>query len=109
MSGLATEATIQARLSDGDLVLADFHAGWCAPCRAQRPILDRLAETMAGVVEIVKVDVDAFPAVAERYGVRALPTLLLMSGGDVVKSFLGLTREDKLTAAIHGLTLTAIA
>ena len=65
-------------------VLVDFYAQWCPPCRALTPLLERFAEQHAGSVAIVKVDTDRDQALAERYGVRTIPTLISFKGGQEV-------------------------
>jgi thioredoxin 2 len=64
-------------------VLVDLWAEWCGPCRMVSPALEQLARDLAGRVKLVKVDVDASPQVSQRFGVQAIPTLLLMRGGQV--------------------------
>jgi thioredoxin 2 len=65
-------------------VLVDLWATWCQPCRTVSPVLEELARDFAGRLKLVKVDVDASPAVAARFEVRAVPTLLVMRDGEVV-------------------------
>lgn len=65
-------------------VLVDLWATWCRPCQMVSPALERLATEFAGRIKLVKVDVDSSPAVTARFEVRAVPTLLVMRGGDVV-------------------------
>ena len=64
-------------------VLVDFWAEWCAPCRAIAPTLNDLAREYAGRIKVVKVNVDENPGTPSRYGVRAIPTVLLIQGGEV--------------------------
>jgi thioredoxin 2 len=64
-------------------VLVDLWATWCAPCRVVSPALEQVARDLAGSVKLAKVDVDAAPKTAARFAVQAIPTLLVMSGGDV--------------------------
>ncbi len=64
-------------------VLVDFWAEWCAPCRAIAPTLNELAREYAGRLKVVKVNVDENPATPSRYSVRAIPTVLLIEGGEV--------------------------
>lgn len=65
-------------------VLVDLWATWCGPCRMVSPALEQLARERAGGLKLVKVDVDAAPAVSQRFAVRAVPTLLLMRDGRVL-------------------------
>ncbi len=71
-------------LQSGLPVLVDFHADWCGPCRMPAPALERLATECAGRVKIVKVSIDAEPALADEFQVSSIPALLvLMSGREV--------------------------
>ncbi|MBI5066839.1 MAG: thioredoxin [Deltaproteobacteria bacterium] len=70
-------------------VLVDFTAEWCAPCRALEPTLEALARDLAGRVKVVRLDVGASQVTSERFGVRAMPTLLLFRGGKVVRQAVG--------------------
>jgi thioredoxin 2 len=65
-------------------VLVDLWATWCGPCRMVSPALEQLANERAGNLKLVKVDVDAAPAISQRFEVRAVPTLLLMDHGNVL-------------------------
>lgn len=62
-------------------VLVDFWATWCGPCRMAEPVLEELSETYKGKVTIAKLDVDANPKMAEKYGVMSIPTTVLFKGG----------------------------
>lgn len=81
-------------------VLVDFTASWCPPCKAQAPILDRLAAELGEGAVIAKVDVDAEPGLAQRYHVHSIPTLLVVKDGKVVERFQGLTRGETLRNAL---------
>ena len=72
-------------------VLVDLWATWCQPCRMVSPALEELARERAGQLKLVKIDVDTVQAVATRFEVRAVPTLLVMRGGDVVARQAGAT------------------
>jgi thioredoxin 1 len=70
-------------------VLVDLWAAWCPPCRKMGPVIDELARVSGDTVTVGKLDVDQHPAVAERYGVRSIPTLLLFRDGKVVDRRVG--------------------
>jgi len=72
-------------------VLFDFFATWCGPCRMQTPILEELAKKMGDKVEIKKIDVDQHMDLAEKYGIRVVPTLVIEKDRKVVKSMEGVT------------------
>jgi thioredoxin 1 len=70
-------------------VIVDFWAPWCAPCRQVSPILDEIAAAHADKIEVVKLNTDENPSVTARYGVTALPTIAVYSGGELVKTVVG--------------------
>ncbi len=85
-------------------VLVDFWAEWCGPCRAIAPVLDQVSVSMAGKVKIVKVDIDKLPQIAAQFGVRSIPTLLVIKDGQVQEQMVGAMNkvdlETKLQAYI---------
>jgi thioredoxin 1 len=85
-----TDASFDADVLKSDKpVIVDFWAPWCAPCRQVSPILDEIAAAHADKITVVKVNSDENPAVTARYGVTALPTLAVYSGGELVKTVVG--------------------
>jgi thioredoxin 1 len=76
------------RATEG-VVMVDFWAEWCGPCRAIAPILDEIAEASEGRVTLMKVNVDQNPGLAARYGIRSIPTILFMKQGTVVDRVVG--------------------
>lgn len=83
-------ASFQREVLESDLpVIVDFWAAWCGPCRMVAPEVEALADTYAGAVKVVKVDVDANQAVAARFGIRGIPTIGLFEAGALTKQAVG--------------------
>ncbi len=80
--------------------LVDFWATWCAPCRAIAPALEELATQYKGQVKVAKVDVDENNGIAQQFGIRSIPTLLLFKGGKVVEQIVGAVPKSKLEESI---------
>ena len=82
-------------------LLVDFWAEWCGPCRLMGPIIDKVATRFKGTARVGKVDVDENQALAARYGVLSIPTMLLFKDGQVVEQVVGTTSEDNLARLIE--------
>lgn len=86
-------------------VLVDFWAIWCGPCKMIAPIVEELAKEYDGKLKVAKMDVDANPQTAMKFGIRSIPTLLIFKGGQVVEQIIGAVPKrhllDKLTPHLN--------
>ena len=96
-----SESSFEQEVLKSDLpVLVDFWAEWCGPCKMIAPVLDDVSNEYKGRVKICKLNVDDHGAVAAKYGVRGIPTLLLIKGGSVAATKVGALSKSQLTAFI---------
>jgi len=84
-------------------VLIDFFAEWCGPCKRQGPILEELKRRMGEKIEIRQIDVDQHMDMANRYGIRVVPTLIIEKDGKVVRSLEGVTSAETLESMLARL------
>ena len=84
-------------------VVVDLWAEWCGPCKALGPTIDAIAEEYDGKVKVYKLDVQAEPAIASKYGVSSIPTLLMFKDGEVADRVVGMQSKDNITAKIDPL------
>ncbi|PZQ89004.1 MAG: thioredoxin [Leifsonia xyli] len=99
----AAKAVTDATFADEVLksekpIMVDFWAEWCGPCRAVSPILDQIAEEHADKLSIVKLDVDANPETALKYGITSIPAMYVFQNGEVVKRVIGAKPKPALEA-----------
>lgn len=101
MSQVVTDTTFNEETDKG-LVLIDFWATWCGPCRMQAPILDQLSEEYdEDEFRIVKMDVDENPQTPQQFGIMSIPTLLLKKDGQVVEKAVGVHSKEQLLQMIE--------
>lgn len=95
------QAEFQAKVLDSEkLVIVDFWAPWCGPCKMQTPILEELAEEMGDKVLVVKVNVDDNNDLSQQYGIMSIPALKFFKGGEVVEEKVGVTQKEDLMEII---------
>ena len=96
------DADFDAALSAADRpMLVDFHATWCPPCRALAPVIERLAESHADHLRVASVDVDASPALVERFGIASVPTLLLLRADTELDRLVGEIGATELASRLE--------
>lgn len=83
------ESDFEQLIQDNNLVVVDYTATWCGPCRLLSPSIDRLAEEYEGKATVVKIDIDQNPNNAKEYEIRSIPTVLLFKNGELVERFVG--------------------
>ncbi len=84
-------------------VLIDFWAVWCGPCKAIAPVIEEIADEYQGKVKVGKVDVDQNQNIAMKYGIRSIPTILIMKKGEVVNQIVGAVPKTNITDMLNEL------
>ncbi len=104
IQSIAGEDSFQKAVLQAELpVLVDFWANWCAPCLAAAPILEELAKEYAGKVDFAKVNVDGNSSLAAKYGIAAIPTMLIFKHGQPVQQIIGLKPKKELKKILDAL------
>ena len=87
----------------GQLMLVDFGAQWCGPCKAVSPIVDELSDKYGSEAVIGKVDIDENPDLCEKFGIRNIPTILFIRDGEVVDKIVGAVAKEKISERLTAL------
>ncbi|KIY22667.1 MULTISPECIES: thioredoxin [Mesobacillus] len=96
----ATDATFANEIGSG-IVLVDFWAPWCGPCKMIAPVLEQIDAEMSDKVKIVKLDVDDNQETAAKYGIMSIPTLLMLKDGQPVDKIIGYQPKEALVGRIQ--------
>jgi len=98
---LVTSQTFDQEVSQSAVpVIVDFYATWCGPCRALKPVLEALSREANGQFNVVAVDVDESADLSTKYGISAIPTILVFKNGEVVERFVGIKSKQELLKAV---------
>ncbi len=98
-----TDSNFDEVISSNDVVLVDFWATWCGPCKMLAPTIEELANDYEGKVPVCKVDVDDYPSLAERFGIMSIPAVFVFKGGEVKDKLIGLRQKAQISAVIDSL------
>jgi thioredoxin 2 len=96
----ATDESFQSELDTETLVLVDFWAAWCGPCRMIAPVLEELSRELAGKLKVVKLNVDENPKTAGAFRVQSIPMLIVFKGGEVAETFVGAMPKGAMLARL---------
>jgi len=97
-----TDSSFKQEVLESEVpVLVDFWAPWCGPCRMVAPVVEEIADQYVGQVKVVKVNTDENPSVANQYGIRSIPTLMIFKGGQRVDMVVGAVPKTTLASTLE--------
>lgn len=99
-----TDANFQQQTKN-KVVLVDFWAEWCAPCKMMAPVLNEVADELTGNVHVGKLNIEEYQSMAQQFNVRSIPTLILFKNGKEVKRFVGIKQKDFLLKEIKSVAI----
>jgi thioredoxin 1 len=98
------QSNFETEISQADMpVMVDLWAAWCGPCRAVAPIVEEIATEFDGKAKIAKINIDENPAIAAKYNVMSIPTLLFFKDGEVQEQIIGLVSKEKIAEKLNSL------
>ena len=97
-----TDANFKEVLANNTVVVVDFGAAWCGPCKSLQPVIDKIATAYEGRAAVGKIDIEESPETTEEFAIRSVPTILFFKNGEMEKNkkIVGATSEAKITAII---------
>jgi thioredoxin 1 len=102
------EANFEAEvLKSSQPVVVDFWAEWCGPCKMLGPVLDEIATEQSGRAKVAKINIDQNSGLAERFGIRSIPTLLYFVGGEVRKQTVGVVSKKTIVSTLESVSVPA--
>ncbi|MBE9198650.1 MULTISPECIES: thioredoxin [unclassified Nodularia (in: cyanobacteria)] len=97
------ESEFDALLSNEKVLVVDFTATWCGPCRLVSPLMEQLAEEYKGRAQVVKLDIDNNKPVFKKFGLRSIPAVLMFKDGELAETIVGVSPYEQFTAAVDKL------
>lgn len=96
-----TEKNFEEEVLNSDkMVIVDFYADWCGPCKIMSPVIDEISEELGDNVKVVKINLDENINLADKYEVMSIPTIMVFNGGNVSKTFVGVTEKSAILDAV---------
>ena len=101
MSKIVTESEFNSLISSEKIVVVDFYADWCGPCKIMSGVLEEIEIELAGKATVCKVNVDEDGPLAEKYGVVTIPNINIIVNGESVKNFIGVTSKEDIVSIVN--------